>query len=106
MAKYDYVEKAIKFTRREFLGIMSVSAATLWSGVYMVTDLVKDRSKYIKMRAAGLYKDDHKAQVRQSHNNESLQEMYRTFADKPLSPIAEELLHTHYFDRTKLKKMA
>jgi len=102
MARYDYVEKAVKVSRREFLGIMGVTGAVLWTGAYAATDLVQDRNKYIKMRAQGIYKDDVKAKVRQSHNNKALQEMYQKFAQKPLSPLAEELFHTHYVDRTKL----
>lgn len=102
MAKYDYVEKAVKVSRREFLGIMGVAGAVLWTGAYAATDLVQDRNKYIKMRIAGLYKDDVKSKVRQSHNNPALREMYQKFAGKPLSPLAEELLHTRYVDRTKL----
>lgn len=102
MRPHDYVEKAIKVTRREFLQIMGVAGAVLWSGLYVTTDLVQDRTQYVKKRIAGLYKDDTKSQVRQSHNNPALQDMYRTFAHQPLSPLAEELFHTHYVNRTLL----
>lgn len=102
MAKYDYVEKAVKVSRREFLQVVGVAGAVLWSGAYVATDLIQDRSKYIKMRAQGIYKDDAKAKVRQSHNNQALNEMYSKFAQKPLSPLSEELFHTRYIDRTKL----
>ena len=102
MASYDYVEKAVKVSRREFLQVVGVAGAVLWSGAYIATDLVQDRSKYIKMRAQGIYKDDVKAKVRQSHNNQALNEMYSKFAQKPLSPLSEELFHTRYIDRTKL----
>ena len=47
-------------------------------------------------------KDDKKALVRQSHNNPGIQQMYAKFAGKPLSPLAEELFHTRYVNRTKL----
>ena len=102
MAKYNYVEKAVKITRREFLQLTGVAGAVLWTGAYITTDLVQDRTKYIKMRAQGLYKDDKKAKARQSHNNPGIQQMYAKFAGKPLSPLAEELFHTHYVNRTKL----
>lgn len=102
MANYDYVEKAVKVSRREFLQVVGVAGAVLWSGAYIATDLVQDRSKYIKMRAQGIYKDDVKAKVRQSHNNQAVAEMYSKFAQKPLSPLSEELFHTRYIDRTKL----
>lgn len=102
MAHYDYVEKAVKVTRREFLGIMGVAGAILWTGAYVATDLVQDRTKYIKMRAQGIYKDDVKAKIRQSHNNQAVMDMYKKFAHNPLSHLAEELFHTKYVDRTKL----
>lgn len=100
--KYDYVEKAITVTRREFIGMLGIAAAMLWTGAFAVTDLVADRNKYIRMRTAGLYKDDEKQAVRQSHNNRSLMKMYETWAGKPMGHLAEELFHTRYYDRTVL----
>lgn len=105
MANYDYAEKAITVSRREFLGILGVGAAVLWTGAYIATDLVQDRTKYIKMRTAGLYRDDVKAKARQSHNNTAMLEVYKKFVGKPLSPVAEELLHTRYVDRSRLGGM-
>jgi ferredoxin hydrogenase small subunit len=102
MARYDYVEKAVKVSRREFLGVMGVAAAVLWTGAYAATDLVQDRNKYIKMRTAGLYKDDVKSKVRQSHNNKAVGDVYTKFAQAPLSPVSEELFHTRYIDRTQI----
>ena len=102
MAHFDYVEKAVKVSRREFLQAMGVAGAVMWTGAYVATDAIQDRTKYIKMRAQGLYKDDKKAKARQSHNNPGIQQMYAKFAGKPLSPLAEEVFHTHYVNRTKL----
>ena len=102
MAHYDYIEKAVKVSRREFIGIAGVAAAVLWTGAYVATDLVQDRTKYIKMRAQGIYKDDEKQKIRQSHNNLAVTDVYKKFAQNPLSNLAEELFHTKYVDRTKL----
>nr|WP_284708137.1 iron hydrogenase small subunit [Sporomusa sphaeroides] len=54
------------------------------------------------MRAQGIYKDDAKAKIRQSHNNQAVTDVYKKFAQNPLSHLAEELFHTKYVDRTKL----
>ena len=99
---YSYKEKEVKINRREFLGFAGVIAAVLWTGAYTVTDLIVDRTKYIKMRTAGLYQDDEKQVKRQSHNNQSLLNMYKKMNFQPLSPLAEELFHTHYVDRSVL----
>ncbi|SCM81901.1 putative periplasmic (Fe) hydrogenase small subunit [uncultured Sporomusa sp.] len=102
MAHYDYIEKAVKVSRREFIGLAGVAGAILWTGAYVATDLVQDRNKYIKLRAQGIYKDDEKAKIRQSHNNQALSDVYTKFAQNPLSHLSEDLFHTKYIDRTKL----
>ncbi|MBQ5420142.1 MAG: iron hydrogenase small subunit [Selenomonas sp.] len=99
---YSYKEKEVKISRREFLGFAGVIATVLWTGAYAVTDLIVDRTKYIKMRTAGLYQDDEKQAKRQSHHNQSLLNMYKKMDFQPLSHKAEELFHTHYVDRSVL----
>ena len=100
--QYNYVEKAVHVSRREFIFLAGITTAVLWTGAYALTDVVKDRNKYVKLRMAGLYKDDEKAAIRPSHQNKSLMDMYGKIADRPLSPMAEKLFHTKYIDRTKL----
>ena len=102
MANYNYVEKAVQVSRREFIALAGVAGAVLWTGAYAVTDMVQDRNKYIKMRTAGLYKDDVNAKKRQSHHNAGLQDMYDKLAGRPLSDVSEHLFHTKYVDRTKI----
>lgn len=102
MSQYDYTEKPIEISRRAFLGVLGIAGAVLWTGAYIATDLIQDRTKYIKMRTQGLYADDRKSKIRQSHNNPDVMRMYKDFAGKPLSHLSEELFHTSYVDRTKL----
>ena len=99
---HNYQEKQFTINRRQFIGIVGVICAALWTGLYTLTDIFVDRNKYIKMRAAGLYKDDEKQAARQSHHNKSLQQMYAGLNTKPLAPLSEELFHTKYVDRSKL----
>lgn len=50
-------------------------------------------------RAKGLYKEDKELVHRESHNNPSIQKLYKEYLDKPLSPKAKKLLHTSYISR-------
>ncbi len=50
-------------------------------------------------RAKGLYKEDEGMQHRESHNNPSIQKLYKEYLDKPLSAKAHKLLHTSYIAR-------
>lgn len=62
-----------------------------------------------KARIAGLYGRDKKMTVRTSHENEEIKQIYQEFYEKPLSDIAEKMLHTTYEDKSNLvggKKMS
>lgn len=47
-------------------------------------------------RAKGLYSIDDKKDLRQSHNNKQIKELYKKFLKKPGSELAHELLHREY----------
>lgn len=51
-------------------------------------------------RIAGLYKRDAGMKLRLSHENEEIKALYAEVYGKPLSPLAEKLLHTMYIDRS------
>ncbi|NCB63965.1 MAG: hydrogenase [Clostridia bacterium] len=51
-------------------------------------------------RAKGLYDSDAADGVRLSHENPDIVRVYQEFYGKPLSPLAERLLHTAYTDRS------
>lgn len=54
-----------------------------------------------KKRIQGLYDRDKQMAVRASHENPEIKQLYQKFYQKPLSPLAEKLLHTEYRDRSK-----
>jgi iron-only hydrogenase group A len=57
----------------------------------------------IKARMQALYKIDGEAEVRTSHNNEAVQDLYKDFLGKPLGEKSHHLLHTNYAERKVLK---
>ncbi len=62
-----------------------------------------DNERRLK-RMAGLYQDDRERQIRCSHENPEVIELYRDFLGKPLSPKSHELLHTRYTARPLYKR--
>ncbi|MGL4792005.1 MAG: iron hydrogenase small subunit, partial [Anaerotignaceae bacterium] len=53
-----------------------------------------------KMRIESLYNKDANMELRSSHENEEIKALYSEFYGAPLSPLAEKMLHTMYFDRS------
>ena len=47
------------------------------------------------------YAKDAAASLRNSHDNPEIIDIYRKFFDRPLSHLAHELLHTHYYSRAE-----
>lgn len=100
------------FSRRTFLklagaGIISLSftkpsfAGDTAERNFFETKVGKERLKLIKARQSGQYKDDvvsrEKFRMAASHENPMIKRFYADFAQHPLSKVAEELLHTHYY---------
>ncbi len=54
-----------------------------------------------RARIRALYELDQSLPLRKSHENPDIQTVYRDFFGEPLSPLAHELLHTHYHDRSR-----
>ena len=53
----------------------------------------------VRERTAALYKVDAGEELRTSHSNPAVQELYRDFLGKPLGERSHALLHTHYLER-------
>lgn len=51
-------------------------------------------------RIDSLYKRDDSMKVRLSHENEEIKALYQEFYGKPLSELAEKMLHTSYVDKS------
>ncbi|MDD7177874.1 MAG: [FeFe] hydrogenase, group A [bacterium] len=75
-------------------------------------DLMKDADEVRKARIDSLYKKDAEMTLRKSHENPSIRQLYEEFYGKPLSEMAEKMLHTMYEDKSMIlnkkgdKKMA
>lgn len=52
-------------------------------------------------RMKAMYSEDESKTLRQSHQNPSIQLLYKNFLGKPGGHLSHELLHTHYVDRSK-----
>ncbi len=59
---------------------------------------------YKQKRASALYSEDESKQIRVSHKNPQIIDLYKEFLGKPNSHKAHELLHTTYTKREKFTK--
>jgi NADH-quinone oxidoreductase subunit G/NADP-reducing hydrogenase subunit HndD len=66
-----------------------------------VHDEVRNNIDLKAVRAKALYDYDAKSEVRLSHENAAVNGLYREFFVQPNSPLAHDLLHTHYVERPK-----
>ena len=55
-------------------------------------------SDVIKARWEAIYQADREMPIRKSHENPSIQAIYKEFLGEPCGHKSHELLHTHYFD--------
>lgn len=53
-------------------------------------------------RMSAIYDEDESKVLRKSHDNPSIQEVYRDFLGVPNGHLSHDLLHTHYVDRSNL----
>ena len=67
-------------------------------------DMMKDKDEVRKSRIASLYTKDEALATRKSHENPEIVALYKEFYDKPLSNLAEEMLHTSYENKSEIFK--
>ena len=63
-------------------------------------DFAVDATQSRKARIESLYKRDAEMTLRLSHENPEIKQLYQDFYGKPLSELAEQMLHTVYTDRS------
>lgn len=85
----------------DFIEIMTCPGGCIGGGGQPKAD-VEERRTMVDSRIESLYKRDAQMKLRKSHENPELKQLYEEFYRKPLSPIAEEMLHTSYTDRSGL----
>ena len=59
-------------------------------------------SEIIKARHQAIYREDAEKPIRKSHENPYIIRLYEEFLGSPMSEKAHHLLHTHYFDKSKV----
>jgi len=84
----------------DFIEVMNCRGGCIGGGGQPKTE-VPMSDDIRKARIAALYKKDGDMQLRFSHENLDIRAAYVRHYEKPLSPIAERLLHTSYYDRSK-----
>jgi iron-only hydrogenase group A len=55
-----------------------------------------------KKRIAAIYREDEKKQLRKSHDNPKIKQIYGEFLISPLGDLSHKLLHTHYQERKRV----
>ena len=67
-------------------------------------NIMRDADETRKQRIAALYRRDGSMELRTSHENPEIKQVYEEFYGQPLSEMAEQMLHTSYRDCSGLLK--
>lgn len=92
-------EKKEKLADYTFIEVMTCPGGCIGGGGQPKGTQQKGQDLLAK-RIQGLYQRDAALANRNSHENQELLELYREFYGKPLSPLAEQILHTTYENRS------
>ncbi|HRI46635.1 MAG TPA: NADH-dependent [FeFe] hydrogenase, group A6 [Ignavibacteriaceae bacterium] len=88
-------------SKYHFVEVMACPGGCINGGgqpIHQKTDKVIKRMK-------ALYEIDKKMVLRRSYENESIKKLYDEFLGEPGGHVSHELLHTHYVDRRKVRKV-
>ena len=86
----------------QFVEIMACPGGCVMGGGQPIkSSKIRREVNVRKLRAEALYSIDEKSVIRKSHENPTINQIYKEFLGRPGSEKAEELLHTHYTERLK-----
>lgn len=83
-----------------FIEVMTCPGGCIGGGGQPKGTMLKG-DKLREKRIEGLYKRDSELELRLSHENPEIVELYKEFYKEPLSELAEKMLHTNYSDRSE-----
>jgi NADP-reducing hydrogenase subunit HndD len=96
-------EKLLKVVKDEpdkyhFIEIMACPGGCIGGGgqPYPLTNSIPLDEECLAKRASALYTKDQASTIRRSHENPSIQYLYKEYLGEPLGTVAHKLLHTHY----------
>jgi ferredoxin hydrogenase len=84
----------------DFVEVMACPGGCIGGGGQPKSALL-DGQPAIEKRNEGIYNRDSQMQLRNSHDNPQIKKLYDSFYIQPLSPLAEDMLHTTYHDRSQ-----
>ena len=86
----------------DFIEVMTcVGGCVNGGGQPCDTGLIQDNRGNAQKRAETIKQMDRYQSLRKSSDNPAIQQLYREFLGSPDSKLAEELLHTHFHDRSQ-----
>jgi NADH-quinone oxidoreductase subunit G len=85
-----------------FVEVMACPGGCVGGGGQPFGSSLADRAR----RGMSLYKEDANLDIRTSHDNPEVQKLYAEYMEAPNSGKAHKLLHTNYFERSKLSGQA
>ncbi|HCC06978.1 MAG TPA: ferredoxin [Clostridiales bacterium] len=89
-------------SKYDFIEIMACEGGCIMGGGQPIVNArTKEDVNVFEKRAAAIYEEDTKAELRRSHKNPFVLRLYEEFLEKPNSHVSHELLHTGYKKRDK-----
>ncbi len=92
-------------SKYDFIEIMACEGGCIMGGGQpIVPAKTREDVNVFEKRAAAIYEEDTKAEIRRSHKNPFITRLYEEFLEKPLSHTSHELLHCDQHPREKYPK--